>query len=295
MRLEQAIELARRFHEGQFDKSGRPYLEHILRVVDGVQTDDEKLVAAMHDLVEDTPLSFGDLICAGAPHRIVQAVESLTKQANEDYIDFIARAAGDPIARPVKLADLADNADEARLALLEPELAARLRTKYSEALGLLLSLEPLSEAEYAAARSARTGTPVGATELGKPQDPSEMWATFWCDEGGCGRPSSTLSLVPVKNPDVFVQGGYWLELDSFLGTTGNIVKDEQLASVRAALTASDSSFFIKLNWELAPFWCPKCQRNYCSSHWEVETVVDEGFFDCFRGTCPRGHERELWD
>ena len=294
MKLEQALELARRFHDGQFDKAGRPYMEHVLRVVDSVETNDQKLVAAMHDLVEDTPLSFGDLICAGAPHRIVQAVESLTRQDNEDYDVFIARAARDPLARPVKLADLADNADEGRLALLEPELAARLRTKYADGLRLVLSLEAPSDAEYARAYSARTGIPSGATELGVPQDPSEMWATFWCDEEGCGRPSSTLTLVQVKNPDVFTHGGYWLALDSFLGTTGNIIKDDQLASVRAALTTSDSRFFYALNSELAPYWCQWCERNYCSSHWEVETVIDEGFFDCFRGTCPRGHERELW-
>jgi hypothetical protein len=202
MKLEQALELARRFHQGQLDKAGRPYLEHIMRVVNGVQTDDEKLVAAMHDLVEDTPLSFGDLICAGAPNRIVHAVEALTRQDGEDYHDFIGRAASDPIARPVKLADLADNSDEGRLALLEPEQAARLRAKYADALRFLQSLEPLSEADYAVALAAKTGTPVGATELGVSQDPSEMWATFWCDEEGCGRPSSTLTLVQVKNPDV---------------------------------------------------------------------------------------------
>ena len=178
MKVEQALELAQRFHDGQLDKAGRPYMEHILRVVDGVETDDQKLVAAMHDLVEDTPLNFGDLICAGAPHRIVQAVESLTKQDNEDYDAFIARAASDPLARPVKLADLADNADEGRLALLEPELAARLRVKYADGLRLLLSFEAPSETEYARGPIQR--------RPGYPPEPRN--SAFRKTHPRCGRP-----------------------------------------------------------------------------------------------------------
>ena len=258
MKLEQALELARRFHERQVDKAGRPYLEHILRVVDGVQTEDEKLVAAMHDLVEDTDLTFSDLRCAGAPYRIVQAVDALTKQDNESYEDFIARAAQDPIARSVKLANLADNADESRLALLEREQAGRLRSKYADALRLLQSLNPLSETEYVHAQSDKTGVPVGATEIGVPKDPPEAWATLWCDEDGCGRPSGTMTLIKLKMPDEFGRAGYFVSSTTFLGGTGASVPNERLDAARAAFQSSDARFFYELYWEIAPYWCPRC-------------------------------------
>jgi (p)ppGpp synthase/HD superfamily hydrolase len=60
--LDQALELARRFHDGQTDQAGRPYIGHILRVVDSVDSPDEKLVAALHDLLEDTPVTANDLL-----------------------------------------------------------------------------------------------------------------------------------------------------------------------------------------------------------------------------------------
>jgi (p)ppGpp synthase/HD superfamily hydrolase len=137
VRLEQAVDLARRFHAGQVDKGGRPYIEHVLRVMDAVDTDQEKLVAVMHDLLEDTPLTSSDLHCVGCPPQIVDGVEAMTKRAGEDYEDFIRRAAAHPIARGVKAADLADNANESRLVVLGPEMAARLRTKYASAQALL--------------------------------------------------------------------------------------------------------------------------------------------------------------
>jgi guanosine-3',5'-bis(diphosphate) 3'-pyrophosphohydrolase len=79
MRVEQAIELASRFHEGAVDKAGRPYIGHILRVVDAVNTHEENLAAAMHDLLEDTPLTRRHLSCAGSPPDTTLAVEALAR------------------------------------------------------------------------------------------------------------------------------------------------------------------------------------------------------------------------
>lgn len=133
MKIEQAIELARRFHSGATDKAGKPYIEHVLRVADAVESPDEKLAALMHDLLEDTVLTSTDLRCAGCPHRIVVAIEALTRRADESYPDVVIRASQDRIARAVKLADFADNSDERRLGMLEPARAERLRKKYGEA------------------------------------------------------------------------------------------------------------------------------------------------------------------
>lgn len=137
MDVEQALALAAQHHEGQTDQAGRPYIGHIERVVDSVDTPDEKLAAALHDLLEDTSVTADDLLSAGCPARVVTAVEALTRRQNEDYEEFVTRAARDPIARVVKKADVADNADEGRLELLPSEVATRLRSKYARAVEIL--------------------------------------------------------------------------------------------------------------------------------------------------------------
>lgn len=87
----------------------------------------------MHGLLEDTDLTADDLLLAGAPATVVEAVVALTRAQGEDYDEFCRRAASNAIARAVKLADIADNADEGRLQLLDLELADRLREKYRRA------------------------------------------------------------------------------------------------------------------------------------------------------------------
>ena len=137
MDLDQAMELAELHHSGQVDKAGQPYIGHIRRVVGAVDTSEEKLAAALHDLLEDTPVTAADLLTAGCSPEIVRVVEALTREDDESYEDFVRRAAQDPIARVVKRADVADNADEARLALLPIGQAARLRAKYARAARIL--------------------------------------------------------------------------------------------------------------------------------------------------------------
>jgi (p)ppGpp synthase/HD superfamily hydrolase len=85
MKLDQALELARRFHHGATDKAGRPYISHVQRVVDTVADSDHKLTAALHDLLEDTPLTSTDLLAAGCPPRVIAAVEALTRRPGEEY------------------------------------------------------------------------------------------------------------------------------------------------------------------------------------------------------------------
>jgi (p)ppGpp synthase/HD superfamily hydrolase len=133
MELDRALDLARQHHAGQYDKAGRPYFGHVCRVVERVKTPDEKLAAAMHDLLEDTDLTANDLLLAGASPAVVEAVVALTRAPGESYDEFCRRAARNGIARSVKLADIADNADEDRLQLLDVELADRLREKYRRA------------------------------------------------------------------------------------------------------------------------------------------------------------------
>ena len=119
MKLEAAIALATRAHEGQTDKAGAPYIKHPLRMMRAVEGSDAKMVAVMHDLLEDTFVTAQYLEEAGYPAHIIAAVEAVTKRDDEHgdagYEKFIRRAAQNPLARQVKIADLRDNMNLSRI------------------------------------------------------------------------------------------------------------------------------------------------------------------------------------
>jgi (p)ppGpp synthase/HD superfamily hydrolase len=112
--LEDAIALACRAHRGQLDKSGKPYILHVLRVMMRQHDDAARMVAALHDVVEDSEVTITDLRAAGYGEEICQAVDALTRREGESYDAMIARVAGNALARRVKIADLEDNMDPAR-------------------------------------------------------------------------------------------------------------------------------------------------------------------------------------
>jgi (p)ppGpp synthase/HD superfamily hydrolase len=107
--LEKALALALKAHKGQKDDNGAPYILHPLRVMEGVRTPVEKIVAILHDVVEDTDYTFKDLRKEGFTKEIIAALDCVTKREGEDYEVFVRRSAGNPIARQVKFADLEDN------------------------------------------------------------------------------------------------------------------------------------------------------------------------------------------
>jgi len=125
-----AVRIAREAHSGQADKAGQPYIGHVLRVMGRVDTDAEKMAAALHDVIEDTDATPESLLDQGVPEDVVDAVQALTKRDGETYTDFVVRVGAHPIARQVKIADLADNSDPRRIAALRMRndaLAAELR------------------------------------------------------------------------------------------------------------------------------------------------------------------------
>jgi (p)ppGpp synthase/HD superfamily hydrolase len=124
--LERAIEIAARAHAGQVDKAGQPYILHPLRLMLSVRSLQERLVAVLHDVIEDTDLTASDLSREGFPVEIIAAVEALTKLPGESRIDAAHRAAANPIARVVKLADVTDNMDISRIAAPTDRDIARL-------------------------------------------------------------------------------------------------------------------------------------------------------------------------
>ncbi|WP_338498114.1 GTP pyrophosphokinase [Pseudomonas sp. WP18] len=113
--LERAISISALAHEGQADKGGAPYILHPLKVMLRLSGDEERIVAVLHDVVEDTAVTLADLRDAGFSEATLNAIDSLTKRDGETYQAFIERAARDPMARRVKLADLAENSDLSRL------------------------------------------------------------------------------------------------------------------------------------------------------------------------------------
>ncbi|MFR9728038.1 HD domain-containing protein [Saccharopolyspora sp. MS10] len=134
---------ARQAHAGQVDKAGRPYAEHLAAVAAGVAArggDEDQVVAAwLHDAVEDEAVPAGWLDTAAISERSRLIVLALTKRAGETAEDYAARVLATPGARLVKEADLAHNADPARLAELDEPTARRLTAKYAamrELLGL---------------------------------------------------------------------------------------------------------------------------------------------------------------
>lgn len=113
--INKAFEIARHAHAGQVDKGGNPYILHPVRVALNCQTAEEKIVALLHDVVEDTPVTLEELQRQGFSREVIEAVHCLTKEPGEDYDAFIKRVATNPIATRVKIQDLKDNMDTTRL------------------------------------------------------------------------------------------------------------------------------------------------------------------------------------
>jgi (p)ppGpp synthase/HD superfamily hydrolase len=135
--LERAIEIAVEAHKGQIDKGGSPYILHPLRVMMSVNGESEKIVAVLHDVVEDSDWTFDGLLEEGFCIEVIEALKSVTKESeDEDYELFIQRAMQNPIGCKVKIADLRDNLDVTRISDITEKDVKRIK-KYKKALKLL--------------------------------------------------------------------------------------------------------------------------------------------------------------
>ena len=131
-----ALSIARKAHEGQLDKAGVDYIEHPIYVASQVDTEEEKAVALLHDVIEDSPVSAEELLQAGLPETVVTAVQVLTKKKEQDYQTYLETVKKNPLARVVKLADLKHNSDLSRLPSITAENRERLK-KYKKAIDFL--------------------------------------------------------------------------------------------------------------------------------------------------------------
>lgn len=134
-----AYELAKRAHSGQVDKAGVSYIDHPVAVSDMVYPEKEKIVALLHDVVEDTGITIACLRVL-FDGEIADAVECLTRKAGESYNEYIRRVAQNPIARHVKIADLSHNMDLSRLPVVT-DADFKRNEKYHKAMDFLVSVD----------------------------------------------------------------------------------------------------------------------------------------------------------
>ena len=122
-----ALELAVEKHKNQTDKAGNPYILHPLHVMENVNSKEGKIVAILHDIIEDTDITENYLLKIGLSKRIVDAVVALTRSEDMDYQEYIKNLSSNPLAKEVKLADLEHNMDLKRLPTLEEKDLERNR------------------------------------------------------------------------------------------------------------------------------------------------------------------------
>lgn len=130
---ELALKIATEAHKGQVDKAGVPYINHPLTVASLVDTEEEKIVALLHDTIEDTNITEQDLLNYGFSNKIVEAVKLLTHNKNVPYMDYVAKIKDNELARKVKIADLTHNSDLSRLKEITEKDKKRYE-KYQKAL-----------------------------------------------------------------------------------------------------------------------------------------------------------------
>ena len=134
--LELALSIATEAHRGQFDKAGIDYIEHPIFVASQVDSEEEKAVALLHDVIEYSSVTAEELLNAGLPETVVTAVQILSKKKGQDYQTYLKTVKSNPLARAVKLADLKHNSDLSRLETITDKDLEGLE-KYKKAIDYL--------------------------------------------------------------------------------------------------------------------------------------------------------------
>lgn len=136
--VEKAIRIAVNAHMGQLDKAGQPYILHPLRVMMGCETAAEKVIAVLHDVVEDTSTTLEMLQHEGFSSDILNDIFLLTKKKGQDWDDFIRNIKNSNRATKIKLLDMQDNSNLFRMQIVE-EKHLKMVQKYHRAVMFLKS------------------------------------------------------------------------------------------------------------------------------------------------------------
>jgi hypothetical protein len=142
--LNKAIEIAAKAHARQVDKGGNPYILHPLRVMMNCENETAKICAVLHDVIEDTDITFDNLKEQGFSDEILTVLDYLSKREGESYDDFIGHLLANEIACQVKLADLIDNMDLTRIKNPDKEDEVRVQ-KYKLAIDRILDAMPCTD------------------------------------------------------------------------------------------------------------------------------------------------------
>ena len=110
-----ALKIAAKAHKGQVDKAGKHYIHHPIHVASMMDTDEEKAVALLHDIIEDTCYTKDMLLKAGIPQNVADAVEIMTHTDGTDYFEYLAQVKTNPLALAVKIQDITHNSDISRI------------------------------------------------------------------------------------------------------------------------------------------------------------------------------------
>lgn len=138
-KTERAMQIAYEAHHGQVDKSGVPYIFHPFHLAEQMDTEEECIVALLHDTVEDTSVTIEQLEEEGFSSNVIRAIKLLTHDKSVDYLEYVTNLKDNPIARKVKLADLRHNSDPTRV-IKNPTEKDRLRQeKYKKAINILIN------------------------------------------------------------------------------------------------------------------------------------------------------------
>lgn len=132
-----AINLMYKYHDGQLDKSGLPYIFHPFSVAYDFEEEDLCIVALLHDIVEDTSCTFEELESMFSSE-VVDAIRLMTHSDEDDYFSYIERLSDNRLASLVKISDLKHNSDESRLNNITQRDIKR-NLKYKKALEILLN------------------------------------------------------------------------------------------------------------------------------------------------------------
>lgn len=146
--IERALIIAAQAHEGQTDKDGQPYIMHPLRVMAAVDGLEAKIVAVLHDVIEDTSVTSDDLRAAGFADAVVDSTLHLTHDDRMSYAEYVIRCKQDETARRVKLADLEDNARPSRVLFRPDRLADDQKRVRKYLLAHKYLTDQISESDY---------------------------------------------------------------------------------------------------------------------------------------------------
>lgn len=134
-----AMQIAYNAHQGQYDLSGVPYIFHPYHVAEQMDDEFTTCAALLHDVAEDTDITLEQL-AEDFPAPVIEALRLLTHSQNEDYFEYVSKIRDNPIAKAVKLADIAHNSDQSRVqncSAVTPEKLEHWQNKYEKAKKIL--------------------------------------------------------------------------------------------------------------------------------------------------------------